>query len=155
MWWIPAAISMFGGILGQQAGKSVESLGRDQQRLADENALLAKRELQEQVRRQDLEDRRLLASALARGAASGAVVASGSIAAHLLFMETEQERQLNWMKTAGASKIRLQLQADKLRASATILEGKTQQWSSMLKGIGGAFSYADQGGAFAKGGMFG
>lgn len=149
-WAIPALMSIFGGILGYQGGREAEVLGRQQTLMAEENAMLGKRELQEQVRRQELEDRRLRGAALARGAGSGALV-SGSIATYLSYMEDEQGRQLSWLKTSGASKIRLQLQSDKLRASATISDAKTQQWSSLLQGATGAFGYADQGGAFMKG----
>ena len=104
--------------------------------------------LQEQVRRQNLQDRRLRASALARGAASGAEVGSGSVATEMQFMEDEQAYELNWLKTAGASKIRLQLQGDKLRAGVTIQQGQTQQWSSVVQGLTSAFMFADAGGMF-------
>ncbi|GAG51888.1 unnamed protein product, partial [marine sediment metagenome] len=100
------------------------------------------------VRRQNIEDARLRASALARGAASGAEVGSGTIASYLTYMGEEQGRQMNWLKESGASRIESRRRAAKLRADATKSAGKTQQWTSLLQGGMGAFGYADQGGMF-------
>ena len=146
--WFAAAASIFGSVLGYQGGKDQERLGRDQEKLAERDALLGKRELQEQVRRQSNEDARLRSSALARAAASGAEVTSGSIATFLTYQEEEQGRQLNWLKTSGASKIRLKLEGDRLRAKSTQQQGKNQQWGSLITGAVGAFGYADKQGLF-------
>lgn len=151
-WWsmIPAVLSVFGGIQGYDAGKEMESLGKEQDLMAEENAILEKRELQEQVRRQDDEDRRLRASATARGAASGADVGSGSIAGYIGYMKEEQGRQMDWLKESGASAIRLRLQGAKMEARATRMRGKAQGMSSLLGGFTDAFMFADMGGAFTK-----
>lgn len=143
-----AAMSIFSGFLGYQGGKDQERLGREQEELAERDALLGKRELQEQVRRQGNEDRRLSASALARAAASGAEVGSGSLDTELEYLKEEQGRQMNWLKTSGASKIRLKLEGDRLRAESTQQKGKNQQWSSLISGFAGAAGYADKQGFF-------
>ena len=135
--WVMLAVTIFGAIQGYQAGKEQEELAEQQALLADRNMVLQKQELNEQVRRQGDEDRRLRASAKARAAASGAEL-SGSPLAYLDYMEEEQGRQLNWMKTAGASRIRLQLEGDLLRASANKQRGKNQQWDALFKGVSSA-----------------
>ena len=141
--WIFAAVSIamsiFGAIQGAKAGRQQVDLANDMAILADRNTVLATQELNEQVRRQGDEDRRLRSSALARAAASGAEL-SGSPLAYLDYMEEEQGRQLDWMKTAGASRIRLQNQSDKLRARAGVISGESQQWQSIFSGIGSAAS---------------
>ena len=107
--WVMVAMSIFGAIQGYRAGEQMEDLAEEQALLADRNSVLAHQELNEQVRRQGDEDKRLRSAAKARAAASGAEI-SGSSLTYLNFMEEEQGRQLNWMKTAGASRIRLQNQ---------------------------------------------
>lgn len=148
--WVMVAMSIFGAIQGYRAGEEMEDLAREEELLADKNALLADRELQEQVRRQEKEDTRLRGRARARAAASGAEISSGSLATALEYQEEEQGRQLNWMKTAGASRIRLQLQGDKLRAKAGMIKASNQKWSSLFQGFGSAAGYADKGGLFAS-----
>lgn len=147
-WAIPAILSIFGGVEGYDAGRDVTALGRDQELMAEENRILAKRELQEKVRRQSAEDQRLQSAALAAGAASGAKVGSGSIATHLAYMEDEQGRQLNWLKTSGASRIRLDFQGAMIRARATKMQGKSQGIAALLGGFTRAFGFMDKGGMF-------
>lgn len=148
-WWevIPAVMSVFGAIEGYDAGKDMEDLGKRQDLMAEENAVLAKRELQEQARRQSDDDRRLRASATARGAASGAEL-SGSIAGYIGYMEEEQGRQMTWLRESGASRIRLDLQGAKIEAEATKIKGKAQSISALLEGFTDAFMYAGAAGAF-------
>lgn len=148
-WMVPAIMSVFGGIQGYGAGSDMQAQAGEMKKLAERNALLSRRELQEQVRRQSEEDYRVRSAALARAAASGARV-SGSVADYLEYMGTEQSRQLEWLKTSGASRIRLQLAADMNNASAMKVRGKTQQWSSMVGAFTSAFSYMDKGGLFAE-----
>jgi len=143
---IPALMSVFGGYLGYQGGKDQVKAGRQQEQLAKENASLKRRELEEQVRRQSIDDMRLRGSLLARQAASGAEVGSGTNLANAEDMLEEQESQLNWMKTAGASKIRMALKAEMIQADITKEQGKNQQWSSIINGAMGAFTFAAQGG---------
>lgn len=150
MGWAVVAMSVFGAIQGNRAGKQMESLAREQELLAEENAVFAQKELDEQVRRQGEEDKRLRSTARARAAASGARL-EGTPADYLDYMEEEQGRQLDWMQTAGASKIRLDLQGDKLRARALKLEGSNQRWSSLFQGFGSAAGYAGQHGLFSGG----
>jgi hypothetical protein len=145
-WAIPAIMSIFGGILGYNAGKEQEAYGRKQEQLAEENAALGRRELEEQIRRQKMDDQRLRSSLLARQGASGAEIGSGTNLTNTEYMEDEQEREMNWLKTSGASKIRVQLKSDMLKADITKSQGKNQQWSSIIQGSLGAFSYADKGG---------
>ena len=149
MQWLPMIMSIFGALQGASAGGDVMALGREQEKLAEKNALLEKRELQEQTRRQAAEDRRIRGTALARAAASGMRI-SGSVSASLDYLEEEQGRQLDWLKTAGASRIRLNLAAGKLAGKATQIQGRSQQLSSLFQGVSSAFGYADQGGMFSS-----
>lgn len=147
MQWLPMIMSIFGALEGASAGGDVMALGREQAKIAERNALLEKRELQEQTRRQAAEDRRIRGTALARAAASGMRI-SGSVSASLEYLEEEQGRQLDWLKTAGASRIRLNLRSGLLQAKATTMQGRTQQLGSLFQGVSSAFGYANQGGMF-------
>jgi hypothetical protein len=149
-WMIPAITSIFGAIQGIQAGKEMESVGQRERLLAEENALLETRELAEQVRRQAESDRQVRSSALARAAASGAVADSGSALASREYLEEQQTRELDWMKTSGASRTRLNLQAGYMRADATKRAGVNQQYSSFFGGVTQAFGFLDKGGMFTK-----
>lgn len=145
-------MSIFGAMQGYKAGKQQEELAAQQALLADRNTILAKKELNEQVRRQGDEDKRVRASARARAAASGAEL-SGSPLSYLNYMEEEQGRQLNWMKTAGASRIRLQNKSDKLRAHAASIQGSNQKWQSLFTGFASAASTGAKFGSFSSGGV--
>lgn len=149
MWLVPAIMSVFGGIQGYESGRQMESQADEMERLAERNSLLERRELAEQVRRQTEEDYRIRSAALARAAASGVRV-SGSVADYLDYMEDEQARQLRWLKTAGASRIRLNLEAGKTQADATRTRAETQKWGSLIQGFTTAFGYMNQGGFFTK-----
>jgi hypothetical protein len=143
---IPALLSVFGAVLGFQGGSDQKDYARQQERLAQENAALGRRELEEQVRRQNAEDMRLRGSLLARQAASGAEVGSGTNLTNAEYMEEEQARELNWMRTSGASKIRLELESEMIQADITRSQGEDQQWSSIIGGAIGAFTFAEKGG---------
>jgi len=143
---IPALMSVFGAVLGYGAGSDQKDYARQQEKVAEQNASLARRELEEQVRRQNAEDMRLRGSMLARQAASGAEVGSGTNLTNAEYMEEEQARELNWMRTSGASRIRLELESEMIQADITRSQGEDQQWSSILQGAMGAFAYADKGG---------
>ena len=147
--YVPAITSIFGGLLGYGEGKQNERLAREQKKLAEQNALLEARELQEQVRRQIEEDARIRSAALARAAASGAKI-SGSVAFYLDYMETEQNRQLDWLKTAGASRIRLNLANNMMQAEATRIRAKSQQYSAILTGLAGGFKALSDAGVFTS-----
>ena len=143
---IPALMSVFGAVLGYQGGSDQKDYARQQEQLAQKNAALGRRELEEQIRRQDMEDMRLRSSLLARQAASGAEVGSGSNLTTAEYMEEEQARELNWMETSGASRIRLELEAELIQADITKSQGEDQQWSSIIGGAIGAFTFAEKGG---------
>ncbi len=145
-WLIPALFSLAGGIAGMQAGREVEGLAAQQDLMAEENALLEQRELDESVRRQERDNRRLKGSALARAAASGAEI-SGTVKGYLDYFEGELDKDISWMKTAGASRIRLNLQSGKLQAMSTRISGKSQQTSALWTGLLGAAN------AFGSSGM--
>ncbi len=145
----PAVMSIFGGIQGYNAAQELRSIAREEERLGERNALLARRELAEQIRRQTEEDRLIRSAALARAAASGAKV-SGSVADYLDYMETEQNRQLEWLRTAGATRIRLELEAVRISAAATRSQASAQGFAALFAGFAGAFSFMDKGGFFTK-----
>lgn len=149
MMWAAAAMSIFGAVSSYRGGKKQQALGREQAALAEKNAALAQEELDEGLRRQEAEDKRLQGKALARAAASGARL-SGSAATSLEYLEEEQGRQLDWMKTAGASRIRLQLEGDLLRAKSTQEQGKTSAWSGLFSGLGSAFGFGNRAGMFGS-----
>lgn len=148
MWLAPAIMSVFGGIQGYNAGREMEDLADEQERLGERNALLARRELQEKVRRQAEEDYRVRSAALARAAASGVRV-EGSVADYLVHIEDEQDRQLRWLQSAGASRIRLQFASDQRSADALRIRANTQQWGSLVSGFTNAFGYLERGGYFS------
>lgn len=147
LWFIPAIMSVFGGVQDYQAGKDMESLARQQELMAEENAMLEQKELDENVRRQNLRDAQVRGSAQAKAAASGQRV-EGSLSNYLDFIDEEQSREIDWMKTAGASRIRLNKQAANNQARSLRIQAKTRKrglYSGLLKGAsmlgaGGLFS---------------
>ena len=147
-WLIPALFSLAGGVAGMQGGREVEGLAAQQDLMAEENALLEQRELDESVRRQERENSQLKGKALARAAASGARI-EGGVSDYLEYYEGELDKDVDWMKTSGASRIRLNLQAGKLQAQSTRISGKAQQRTSMWNGLlGAADAFSSSG--FAK-----
>lgn len=148
LWFIPAIMSVFGGMGEYNAGKDMIQLGRQQELQTEENALLEKRELEESVRRQEIKDKQALGSARAKMAASGARL-EGSVGGYLDFIEDEQSLELKWMKTAGESRIRLNRQAGLTEAQATRIQGKAKKFG-LFTGIATGFSILGQGGLFEK-----
>jgi len=148
--YVPAVMSIFGGLLGYGSASENRRLAREQRIQAEQNSLLEARELREQVRRQAEQNLRLRSSALARAAASGAKIITGSVAFYLDYMETEQDRQLDWLKTAGASRIRINLNAGIAQADATRIRAESQMYSSIITGVTGAFKFADEAGLFTN-----
>jgi len=145
---IPMAISLIGSMKGMQAGKEMQDLAYQQGLIAEQNAVLEKRELQETVRRKEAEDRRLQGTALARAAGYGARV-EGSVKGYLDYMDEEAGRQLDWLKSAGASRIRLKLAAEKLRVEASRKSGESQSTSALFGGITSMFSSGMSSGLFS------
>jgi hypothetical protein len=145
---IPMAISLIGSMKGMQAGEEMQDLAYQQGLIAEQNAVLEKRELQETVRRKEAEDRRLQGTALARAAGSGARV-EGSVKGYLDYMDEESGRQLDWLKSAGASRIRLKLAAEKLRVQASMQAGESQSTSALFGGLTSMFSSGMAGGLFS------
>ncbi len=147
LWFIPAIMSVFGGVGEYKAGKDMEKLAAQQSLLAEENALLEKRELDENVRRQQVRDKRVRGTALAKAAASGARL-EGSVGGYLGYLDSEQGRQLDWMKQAGHSRIQMNKAASQLQAQQTKIAGKAKKFG-LFSGVAGAASFLGQGGFFA------
>lgn len=148
LWFIPAIMSIFGGIGEYKAGKKMDKLADQQALLAEENAVLEKRELDENVRRQEQRDKRVRGSATAKAAASGARL-EGSVGDYLGYLESEQGTQLDWMKTAGESRVRINKQSSLLQAQQTRIQADSKK-AGLFTGVAGAFSFLGQGGFFAK-----
>ncbi len=162
LWFIPAVSSLFGAVSNYNASKDIKALAVEQELMAEENAALEQRELDENLRRQRLQDVQTLGSATARAAASGQRV-EGSLKNYLSFIDNEQGRQLDWLKEAGASRIRLNLQAARNQARATRLQAKAKKTSAFtdifgavsILGKGGFFSSSSIGGGSGIGGSIG
>ena len=137
---------VLGGLRKRRASKQMKAMGREQALMAQENAMLERRELSEQVRRTEAQNQLVGSTALTRAAASG-VTMKGSAQDFLSYIEAEQTRQVDWMQEAGASKIRLNLQANLLQAKSTNLNAKSMQ-SGFLTDIAGAFGMAGKLGMF-------
>lgn len=148
LWFIPAVASVFGAVTEYNAGKDIKALAVEQELMAEENAALEQRELDENIRRQKLQDAQVRGSALARAAASGRRV-EGSLKDYLSFINDEQTRELDWAKTAGASRIRLNKQAALNQARATRLQAKAKK-AGAFTGLLGAVSMLGKGGLFSS-----
>lgn len=146
-WFIPAALSVLGGIQGYNAAEEAADLADERRAAAERQALLDARTLEEQTRRQAEQDYRVRSAALARAAASGAKV-TGSVAEFLENMEDEQRRQLEWLQTAGANQIRLNLEGESLAADAMERRAKAQGWQSLIRGAVQGYSFLSKGGYF-------
>jgi len=149
LWFIPAIMSVFGGVQDYKAGKEMESLAREQELMAEENAALEQRELDENVRRQENRDALVRGSAAAKAGASGRRV-EGSLSDYLGYISDEQGRQVDWMETAGASRIRLNRQSANLQTQALRLQAKDKK-SGLLSGFMQGVSMLGQGGLFGAG----
>lgn len=145
-WMFAAASSLFGVFSDLDASKEMKLLSQQQILIAEENALLERRELDEQIRRQKLKDTSVRGEALARTAASGKRV-EGSAQDYLDFIETEQQTQLAWTETAGASRIRLNKQAAINQARALKIRARAKRDESIM-GLFESASYLERGGFF-------
>ena len=147
LWFIPAIMSIFGGINDYKAGKELEGVARQQELQAEENAVLEQKELDENIRRQKIQDDRVKASAISKAAASGARI-EGSTSQYIDYIGEEQGRQLDWMADAGTSRIRLNKQSALLDAQTTRIQAKSQKRSSIFNAGIQAFGFLGQGGYF-------
>ncbi len=148
LWFVPAILSVFGGVQDYEAGKEMQSLAREQELMAEENAALEQRELDENVRRQKNRDAQVRGSAAAKAAASGQRV-EGTLSDYLSFIESEQGRELDWMESAGASRIRLNKQAAMNQARSLRINADAKKnglYTGFLQGL----SYLGQGGLFSS-----
>jgi len=148
LWFIPMIMSVFGGIQEYKAGKEMDALAGEQERLAVENKRLEDEETAEKIRRQEIKDKQLLGSARARAAASG-VELSGTVGGYLDFMDDTQGDEIAWMRKAGASRSRLNLQAGLLDAKRTRL-GAKQQKTGAFNAIGTVGMFGLQSGMFGE-----
>lgn len=150
MWWaIPAMLSVYGGMQQYSAGKEMEALAQQQRLLAEKNEVLETKQLEEEMRRQDIKDKQIAGAARARAAASGVEITHGSASDYLEFIHREQTTEMKWMKSAGESRIRLRKQYAMLDAATLEMQAK-QQKQGLYTGIIQAFSFMGQGGLFTS-----
>ena len=147
LWFIPAIMSVFGGVQDYKAGKEMENLAREQELMAEQNAALEQQELTENVRRENLRNSQIKGSAAAKAAASGRRV-EGSLSSYLDFIEEEQGREVDWMRSSGASRIRLNRQAAMNQARSTRLQARAKK-RGLYTGLLGAASTLGKGGLFS------
>jgi len=139
--------AILGGIGKRRAGKEQSKLARQQELMAQENAMLERRELTEGLRRQEIKNEQVSGGAMSRAAASGVTI-SGSTENYLNYIDTEQATQLDWMADAGASRIEQNLQANLLQAKSTKLSAKSMKLGAVTDLLG-AFGMAGQTGLLA------
>jgi len=150
MWWVlPAMLSVYGGMQQYSAGKEMESLAQQQRLLAEKNEVLETKQLEEEMRRQDIQDKQIAGLAKARAASSGVEITHGSASDYLDFIHREQTTEMKWMKSAGESRIRLRKQYAMLDAATLDMQAR-QQKMGLYTGIIQAFSFAGQGGLFTS-----
>jgi len=147
LWFLPAVSSLFGAVSEYNASKDIKALAAEQELMAEENAVLEQRELDENLRRQRIQDAQVRGTALARAAASGRRI-EGTLSDYLTTINNEQTRELDWAKTAGASRIRLNLQAARNQARATRLKAKAKKRAA-FSGVLNAASILGAGGLFS------
>lgn len=107
---VGTGVSLFGAYNQYEAGRDAAKLAKD--------------ESNEQIRRQQAQDRARLAESRARAAASG-INLSGSTSDYLSAMEREQGRELNWLRKSG-----------KARAEAFKDEGASSALGGLTKAAG-------------------
>lgn len=148
LWFVPAVMSVFGGIGEYQSGKEMKKLAAEQELMAQENEQLERRELEEGLRRQRNANAQLRGAAQARAAASGARV-EGSAQNYLDYLQTEQAREVNWMQDAGESRIRLNKQAALNEAKALRIQAKSKKYG-LVSGLLGGLSMLGAAGLFSS-----
>ncbi len=130
-----------GGLVGargaRKSGKQSIALAGQQEQMAYENRQLELKELEEGIRRTELQNRMIRGSAKARAAGSG-LSEGGSLTEYLGFMESNQSEEVEWMREAGESRADLNLEAGLLQAQGTRIGGQAQK----RQGIGSLFSAA-------------
>lgn len=142
LWFVAAAINLFGVVSQYNATKDIDQLARQQELLAEENAALEQRELDETIRRQRLQDVQVRGTALARASASGRRV-EGSLQDYLTFIGTEQQRELDWTTSSGASRIQINLQTARNEARALRIQAKAKRRDA-FSGLMTSFGYLDK-----------
>jgi len=152
LWFIPAALSVFGGIGEYQSGKDMKKLAVEQELMAQENEQLERRELEEGLRRQKNANAQLRGTAQAKAAASGARI-EGSTQGYLDYLQTEQAREINWMQDAGESRIRLNKQAALNEAKALRIQAKSKKYG-LISGLVSGLSILGSAGLFGGGSQY-
>lgn len=122
-------ISVVASVVG--AGIAVKG-AMDAKKAGKENAARAKAEAEEQARRTRIEQQKTEALARARAAAGGSQ--GGSVDAYLSGLQSEHQKELQWIAKAGGMRESAEKTAGKNAAAA--------QW-------GNAFGYLGQAGATA------
>jgi len=131
-----AAGGLLRGRSQRKSGKQSIALAGQQEQMAYENRQLELNELEENIRRTELNNRAVRGSAKARAAASG-VSGGGSLDDYTGFIESTQQDEVAWMRSAGESRADQTLQDSLLQASATKIGGEAQKREGVASAIGG------------------
>ncbi len=133
---ISAGVGLFRGRSQRKSGKESIALAGQQEEMAYENRRLELMELEEGIRRTELQNSMTRGTAKSRAAAGGLKL-EGSLNDYLGFMEENQGAEVSWMREAGESRANQTLQDSLLQASATKIGGEAQKREGIASSIGG------------------
>lgn len=106
VWWVPIATAVVSGISSGRKGKKAK---KEAEKIATENALLVRRERQEEIRRMDRTQALRMGSARATIGARG-IMPTGSAQRVLQDLEGEFQRQREFAQEVGAQREKMALE---------------------------------------------
>ena len=133
---VEVALAVASLAAGAYSANEQRKAGKKQSRIASDNAARERAESEEAARRHEQAQGAQLSEAKARAAASG-VKTSGSQLGFLERLEESQGKELDWMKTSGASRASIAERTGKVNASIT----SSGALGSLMQGAGQAYSY--------------
>lgn len=160
MWWQIGAfvLSLYGAYTSYEAAEKQADLQEEQARIEEEQAVIQKQavveaeainvrnvtaleaETAEEARRLELQQFDIEATTRARIAASGTV--GGSLEYSALLLETENTRELDWLKSAGKRRARIMTAEGKLTARRGVAAANLTSANAKITGAGAGITRA-------------
>ena len=131
---IMAVAALASAAAGVYSAKASADAADEQQRLAEKNAEFEQAEAEESAKRLAEENKRTEALSRAMAAASG--VGGESQQSYLTDLEAKGQREVAWMRKAGASRANIMRQEGAMTAKA----GRAQAYASGVKSVAGGAS---------------
>lgn len=147
--WVAAAAAVITVVGAEESKKAVRGAAGDRRNLDRENRLRYEKEVVESVRRTKYQQGVIESQAKASSGSSGFAIGS-SLDKYVKTVEAQHERDIDWMKTSGAS-ISAIMESEasaRQRASNNAAQGKyISDWGRAIGYAGSAYSSFSTGGS--------